>query len=96
MSRTKWYVGGRVRASVTFKDIQGQPADPTSVVAKFQDGGGSETTRTYPTGITKVSTGNYYTDIDITGSGTWYVRWNGTGAVVAAVEEAFSVLPSQF
>lgn len=96
MSRTRWFVGQRIRASVTFKDINGELADPSTVVAKYQDGSGAETTRTYPTGITKTGTGRYYTDIDISNAGTWYVRWNGTGTMVAAVEEAFSVLPTQF
>lgn len=92
----RWYVGQRVRAAVTFTDINGQVADPSTVVAKYQDGGGSETTRTYPTGVTKTGTGRYYTDIDVANAGRWYVRWNGTGDVVAAVEETFTVQPTQF
>ena len=82
-------VGDRIRLRGVFTNLAGVDTDPTTIVCKYQDPGGVETTVTYPTSIVKVSTGRYYLDIDIDEAGTWYYRWNGTGDVVAAGEQSF-------
>lgn len=97
MSRPNVYdVGDRVRLYGYFTNRARVDTDPTAVVCKYQDPSGNETTVTYPTDIVKSSTGRYYLDIDLDESGTWYYRWNGTGDVVAAGEQSFTVRASQF
>jgi hypothetical protein len=51
------------------------------VLLKYSVNGNTPVTLTYPTGITKVSTGIYYANIDSTGlAGTWIVEWIGDPA----------------
>jgi hypothetical protein len=92
----RYDVGDLVRCSVLFRDIAGAPADPTTVVFKHETPAAVETTVTYPTGIVKVTTGSYYYDLTITEAGTWSIRWNATGAVVAAGEKELVVAPTVF
>lgn len=82
-------VGDRVRVWGQFATPAGVATDPSAVVCKYQDPSGNETSVTYPASIVKASTGRYYLDIDIDEAGTWYYRWAGTGAVVAAGETTF-------
>lgn len=97
MARPNVYdVGDRIRVWGEFTDLAGTATDPTTIVCKHQDPSGNETTVTYPTSIVKASTGRYYLDIDIDEAGTWYYRWNATGAVVAAGETSFVVRATQF
>lgn len=97
MARPNSYdVGDRVRVRGIFQSLAGVDTDPDTIVCKYQDPSGAETTVTYPTSIVKSSTGRYYLDIDITAAGTWYYRWVGTGAVVAAGEQSFVVRETQF
>lgn len=89
-------VGDRVRVWAEFKTAAGVAADPSTVVCKYQDPSGNETTVTYPTSIVQVSTGVYYLDIDVDEAGTWYYRWNGTGDVKASGEHEFTARATQF
>jgi hypothetical protein len=81
--------GQKVRSSVTFRDIDGAIADPTGIVAKYESPAEAETTKTYGSDaeVVKSATGKYYIDVTLSSAGTWYLRWNGTGTVVAAVED---------
>lgn len=97
MARPNVYdVGDRVRLRGVFTDLAGADTDPTTIVCKYQDPSGNETSVTYPTTIVKESTGRYYLDLDIDEAGTWHYRWNGTGAVVAAGEQSFIARDTQF
>jgi len=84
-------VGQRVRLSVAFADLSGTATDPTAVTLKVRNPGGVLMTKTYALAeVTKDSTGNYHYDLDVDLAGTWYYRYNGTGALVAANEAAFT------
>lgn len=97
MARPNAYdVGDRVRVYGVFTDLAGVDTDPTTIVCKYQDPAGTETTVTYPTSIVKASTGRYYLDIDLNAAGTWYYRWVATGAVVAAGEQSLIVRATVF
>jgi hypothetical protein len=92
---SEYRVGTRVRVTLTFSDLAGAPADPTTVTLKLlspADG----TVTTY-TSLTRESTGVYHQDIDTTGfaHGTWVYRGEGAGALVAVAENAFK-LTSRF
>jgi len=89
-------IGDQVRSTVTFT-LDGVSTDPTTIVRKIKDPAGTETTVTVPdASVTKASDGVYYSDIVATMAGTYYVRWNGTGTVVAAAESSFVVRQSAF
>lgn len=90
-------VGSRVRWPVTFR-VAGVLTDPTTITAKYQKPDGTEVSKIYGTDVevVKVSAGEYYIDIDVTAAGTWYARWNGTGACVAAIERSFVAKSTQF
>lgn len=89
----KYHAGDAVRCTVTFRDLAGVVADPTAVVAKYRNGSGAVTTKTYGVDaeVVKSSTGVYYIDITPDAAGTWHYRFSGTGAVIAAEEASFSV-----
>lgn len=82
-----------------FRDINGNLADPTTVVLKYQPAGSPEVTVTYPAApIVKDATGLYHADEDTTGAAPvnpviCSYRWIGTGAVQATAQNAFEVRP---
>jgi len=83
--------GDTVRLSATFT-VDGAATDPTTVTLRVKAPSGTVTSYTYAaTEITRVSTGVYRKDVLFDAAGTWYVRWEGTGAA-AGVEEAAIVV----
>jgi hypothetical protein len=93
-----YQVGQQVRLTGTFRNPEGQLADPTACTVKVRDAGG--TAITYNDAV-KDSTGVFHKDITVTkpatgGGGTWYYRFEGTGAVIAANETSFAVEQTQF
>jgi hypothetical protein len=85
-------VGDGIRITATFTDLSGVVADPSAVVFKVKDPKG---TVTIPS-TAKDSTGTYHADLTLTRPGTWLYRWEGTGAVQAAIEGTISVKVSNF
>lgn len=86
--------GSLVTTTATFLSEAGTPADPTTVVLKYQlSRGGTVTTVTYPNAfITKVSTGVYKAEIDTTSqSGPPVVEWIGTGTVQAIGDASWTL-----
>ena len=73
--------------------ITGLPADPTTVVLELADPTGTVVT---PPSVSHPSTGVYKALYTPMMAGVWTVRWEGTGAVVAASEFRFEVRPSAF
>ena len=90
----EYAIGNKPRFTVTFTDVFGGLANPTTVVCKVRDPAGVITTPV----ITNDSTGIYHADYatSLALQGTWYVRFEGTGAVVAADERSFVVDVSAF
>ncbi len=91
-------IGDLIRLSVTFENLSNALVDPTSVVLKIKLPSGSISTLTYPAdaAIERASEGVYQSDVEITEAGTWSYRFQGTGAVKAAVESYFYVRTSSF
>lgn len=86
--------GDVVRIEVQFNDVDANPADPTTISLMVQDADGTQNTYTYAGGtVSKVGTGHYYRDHDLTGGdgGWWYYRWVGAGALIASEEGRFFV-----
>lgn len=93
-----YVVNQQVRLTGTFRNLAGALADPTAVTVKVQDAAGTEVT--YADAVHD-SLGVYHKDITITkpasgGGGTWYYRFEGTGAVIAAGEVSFGVEQTVF
>lgn len=89
-------INDTVRVTNTFKNLAGTATDPSAVTAVVTDPAGTATTYTYPADaqIVKTGTGVYYIDVTLTSSGTWVVRWRGTGAVATQEETFLSVRPN--
>lgn len=83
--------GSDLRLSGTFRDINNNLADPTTVVCSVRtpDGVVAEYTPT------KLSTGIYYYDLTLTQSGVYTFRYAGTGALIAASDKNFTVAVSE-
>lgn len=93
-----YVVNQQIRLTGTFTNAAGVLTDPTVVTVKVQDAEGTEIT--YADAI-KDSTGVWHKDITITkpasgGGGTWYYRFEGTGALIAAGESSFAVQQTVF
>lgn len=84
-------IGDLVRMAVTFKNDGGAIADPTTVTLSVMKPGDTVATTVAPV---KDGIGVYHGDITIDRAGSWYYRWVGTGAVVAAEETRFYVRAS--
>lgn len=74
----------------------GTPKDPTTITYRVRDPLGVETSFVYPATIVKLSTGVYYLIVTFTVNGTWTIRAEGAGAVIAAYEWKRTVSPSAF
>lgn len=86
-------IGDRVRVTCTFKNLDDVLTSPTTVTAEMLAPGA--TVPTTPT-VTAGSTGVYYVEVDAALAGIYRLRFEGTGALVAAAEHAFSVRRSYF
>jgi hypothetical protein len=84
----------RIVTDPPFGNDVGDPTDPTNVRLLVRRSGQPPTIYTYGVSseVAKDSTGTYHADIEITKKGTYYARWEGDGAVVAAEETSFSVV----
>ena len=76
-----------MRLSATFKNFAGNFADPTSVTLTIKKVGESAETLTPVAG----AVGHYSYDYTPLTAGTYNYRFNGTGAIVAAVQGQFTV-----
>ena len=94
---TPYDVGQIIRTTVTFVDFNGSAMDPTTVTFKYREPDGTITTAVYPAaGVTKSGTGVYYGTVTLDAEGSWWTRWEGVGAVVAATEAPVQVRASMF
>lgn len=83
-------VGDKLRITATFT-VASTNTDPTTITMQHKDPSGNTTSKTYaadPTEVVKSATGIYYYDLTFDEAGTWYVKWTGTGTVVAVDEIA--------
>lgn len=89
-------LGDLVRLSASFSTVAtGAAVDPDVVKLTVKNPDGDITTKTYPVGITKSATGEYYSDVDADVAGTWYFRFWSTGNGQAANEGTFEVEEAQ-
>jgi uncharacterized protein YfaS (alpha-2-macroglobulin family) len=90
--------GTRVGIKVRFKDVNGQPADPTAVTFYVRDPAGVLTPHVYPADLdtwkTEGVVGEYWFRLTPATKGKWSVEAEGTGAVQATGETTFTVKAS--
>ena len=85
-------IGDLRRLTVTFTNLAGTAADPTTVTFRLVRPDGTVVTYSTadsPATITKSSTGVCYTDYAIAVSGRHVYLWSGTGAIVTAEQGEF-------
>lgn len=92
MTQETFDIADGIRITATFTDLNGNPGNPSSVIFKLKDPSGSVTLPA----AQQSDTGVYYVDIVVDSRGTWFYRWEGDGAIQAAVEGEFFVRASRF
>lgn len=85
-------IGDQARLTATFKTSNGVLIDPTEVKIKIRNPNDTETEFT----AVRDSVGQYHYDLTFTVGGTWYYRFVGTGAAIAAGEASLLVKRSAF
>lgn len=98
MRMSCYFNGTSVRLSATFKNDQEALADPTAVTFKIRVEAGDPTTYVYGADLELVrdGLGLYHVDWPIAADGRHYWRWDGDGAVDAAIEGSFMTQKSAF
>ena len=87
-------IGDQILATATFLDmLTGIPRNPSNVVLRLRDPNGVEQSAN---NVTNPGVGTYMSAFTPTVAGNWTLRWEGTGVVVAAIENDFEVRPSKF
>jgi len=84
--------GQVARISVAITDINGNAADPTSLLLKVKFPDGSLVTHIWD--VIKDSIGNYHYDQSLILPGSYRIRWESSGINQGAVEEALYVFPA--
>ena len=90
MART-WKVGDIAVVRCTFRDLDGDVADPTAVTLDVQFPDADADTYSYPAAITRVSTGVYQKSVTLTTAGVVLFEWQAGGDVVAVASMSISV-----
>lgn len=90
---TIYDVGDGRRLTATFRDINGQLADPTTVTFRMTTPDGATTEYGYGVDaeLVRDSLGVYRVDWTVTQPGRHHYRWAGDGDVVVAEETSFTV-----
>lgn len=100
MGLGRFDVGDQLEIEVTFRSVDRLLTDPTAVVFRIMSASLAETSFDYGVDpeVTRLSTGVYRLVYDLLSDdpGTWSVRCQGTGSLVAAVENTFEVRDSAF
>ena len=96
MTTNQYEIGNEIVLTATFENTAGAPTDPTTITCRTLSSRGATAVYTYAASqIVRVSTGVYTISITPIDSGEWWYRFEGTGTVVAAFENTFTINPSQ-
>lgn len=86
-------IGQLARLEVIFQDINGNPADPTTVSVLVQSPDGTQVNYN-PPDVVCDGTGSYHFDLLVLQAGSYLYQWNGTGVLVAVQEGSITVAES--
>lgn len=84
-------VGGSKRLTFTFTDVNGDPADPSSIALTIREPDGIEVAKT-DADMTNPATGTWIYDHEVTKEGRHFIHVDGDGAVDAADQPEFYAL----
>lgn len=89
-------LGDLIRLSATFKNASDVDTDPTTVTLRVRHNSGTPTTTyTYEASeVSRLAAGQFYKDVTLSKSGTWYYRWEGSGSVQQQEEKAIVIRSS--
>ena len=98
--REAWDIGDECRFGCEARSLDPEMlTDPTVLVAQVLDEtNNARMMYAWPAGqdIVRDSAGVFHLDVTFTGAGRWWIRWQATGAIVAAEERSVTVRPSKF
>lgn len=96
---TSYLLGRKIRLTVTITSVAtGAAADPDNLTLTIRNRDTSiNTAYVYGTDaeIVKSATGIYYCDITPAADGNYSYRWSCTGTITDAVEDQYSIEPSE-
>lgn len=90
-------IGQSARFEITWKNLSGDIADPSTVTFAYNINGGPVTRLVFGTAIEvlKTAIGKYRVDLSLNTAGSWWWRWEATGTVTDAVEDTLPVRRSR-
>lgn len=91
-SPNRYVVGALVRLYAEFRDLDANDVAPSTITCRVKAPDGTTTTPA----VTLDALGRYHAEVSITAAGTFYYRFEGTGAAQAAEERTFVVAPTAF
>lgn len=89
----KRYIGDKVRLSCKWWDMDGEPADPTTVELQIESRDGVMKLTVESGDVIREEEGHYYYNLLLETSGRWKWRWVGTGAAAKVDQGEFYVEP---
>ena len=94
---SQYDIADRAKLQGTFY-ADGSPTDPDNVELQIKTPTGTTSSHVYGTDpdVIKDSTGVYYYLLQLTASGQYYYRWEGSGTLYAGGEKRLVVNQSQF
>lgn len=97
MTANKYQIGEGFRLQAVF-EVSDINTDPTTVTFKIKNPSNVITTYVYGVAleVIKDAVGIYHMDITVSAEGNWWYRVEGTGACIAAYENPFVGIASQF
>lgn len=92
-----YHINQRVRLSAVFT-VGVVETDPSTITMKHRPQGGAITTLVFgvDSALQRSAQGRYFVDLKLTLDGSWWYRFEGTGACEAAEENELFVRKSQF
>ena len=98
MSSNSYLRGEVVRIALSLANTLGAAVDPGELLIKVRAEGQAILTYTYGVGIQIVrdALGEYHIDLPLPTPGTWYYRWEFSGANAGANEGSITVDPGYF
>lgn len=89
-------IGTELRFRATFRDIDDDLSDPTTIQLTVEDPAGNATDYTYGGAqVQKESLGVFYYDLTVTLAGRWLYRWLSTGTPAISESSWVDVIAPQ-
>lgn len=94
--RNSYDRGDKVKVTATFTNLSGAYIDPGSIYVQYVTPAGVATNLSYPSTVSRTSSGIYYADISVDQTGEYWYRVHASGVGQSAAEGGFTVKRSRF